>query len=505
MPEFGMNDITDQQWKHRALLLLGGILLFRLIHAWLYPFSLSGDEAYYWDWGRHPAWGYYSKPPMIGWIMALLRLLHADYGVGIRMTSTLIGTGTLSLIYALTARLFSPRAGFWALCVMLATLANAALNICMTTDAPLTLCWCGALYSFWRLTETPTRRWSVWLILCIGFGLLSKQMMLIFFPIALIALSLMPGKRQLLRRPILWISGMAPLLFLIPSLLWNARHDWITVQHTAHHIEKIPFSILKALSQTGEFLATQLGLATPVTFVLLVVVFVLLSRRWKTLRSAERYLFLFSAPPLFLFLLFSFKMEINPNWPLVFYLPGTILMTGVCCEQNGRLFSWLKRGIAVGAVLTAMFYSALLVLPATGMDITRVGPFRQISGWAEYGEAVGRVHRQLPDPENTMLIVTGHRTSTAALAFYHPDRPTVYRWDDKPGYINNQYDIWPGPNRPGSDALLISYRESPLSDRLIAHFESITKLEPLEIPPGAYKPKRYSLYYATGWKNNETK
>ncbi|MBC8206924.1 MAG: glycosyltransferase family 39 protein [Kiritimatiellales bacterium] len=500
-----MNDTTDQQWGRRALILLGGILLFRLIYAWLYPFSLSGDEAYYWDWGRHPAWGYYSKPPMIGWIMALLRLLHADHGIGIRMASTLIGTGTLSLIYALTARLFSPRAGFWALCVMIATLANAALNICMTTDAPLSLFWCGALYCFWRLIETPTRRWSVWLILCIGLGALSKQMMLVFFPIALIALSLMPEKRQLLRRPILWISGLVPLLFLIPPFLWNAQHDWITFQHTAHHMESEPFSILKSLAQTGEFLATQLGLATPVIFVLLIVIFVLLVKRWNTLRSAERYLLLLSAPPLLLFLLLSFKQEINPNWPLVYYLPGTILMTGVCCERNGRLFSWLKRGVVVGAVLTVAFYSSLLILPATGMDITRVGPFRQISGWAEYGEAVARVQRQLPDPENTMLIVTGHRTSTAALAFYHPDRPTVYRWDSNPNLINNQYDIWPGPSGKKSSALLIAYRDDQVPADLAARFEHITALETLEIPPNTHKPKRYSLYYATGWKNDETK
>lgn len=500
-----MNDTSDQKWGQRALLLLGGVLLFRLIYAWIYPFTLSGDEAYYWDWGRHPAWGYYSKPPMIGWIMALLRFLHADHGAGIRTASALIGTGTLGLIYALTARLFSRKAGFWALLVTVTTLGNAALNICMTTDAPLSLCWCGALYSFWRFTETPSPKWSLWLILCIGFGALSKQMMLIFFPIALICLALMPEKRSLLRRPILWVSGLVPLLFMIPPVLWNAQHDWITFQHTAHHIESKPFSILRSLAQTGEFLGSQIGLATPITFVLLGVVFVLLFRRWNSLQSTKRYVLIFSAPPLLLFLLLSFELEVNPNWPLVFYLPGTILLAGFCCEQGGRLLSWMKRGMILGAILTALFYSALLVLPATGIDITRIGPFRKISGWAEYGEAVARVQQQLPSPENTMLIVTGHRTSTAALAFYHPDRPTVYRWDTNPDFINNQYDIWPGPSGEGSNALLIAYRGGDVPADLAAHFESVTLLENIEIPPNAYKPKRYALYYATRWKNDDKK
>ena len=500
-----MDTTPDKKWGRRACLLLLSVALFRLVYAWIYPLNLSGDEAYYWDWGRHPAWGYYSKPPLIGWIMALLRILHVDSGTGIRMASTLIGTGTLGLTYVLTTRLFSPKTGFWVLCVILATVANLALNICMTTDVPLLLCWTGALYCFWRLTENPSAKWSLLLIVCIGTGLLAKQMMFVFFPLALIALTLIPEKRPLLRRPILWISGLAPLLFLIPPVLWNAQHDWITFQHTAHHMESEPFSMLKAAQQTGELIASQFGLATPITFVLLMVVFVLLFRRWSTLRPVERYLLVFSAPPLAVFLLLSVKQEINPNWPLVYYFPGIILMTGVCCENGGTLFRWLKRGILLGGILVALLYCALAVLPLSGMDITRLAPFRKVSGWEELGETIARIQRELPDPENTMLMTTGHRTSTAGLAFYHPDRPTVYRWDNEPGHINNQYDLWPGPSASGkTSALLIAYHDDELPAELAARFQRVTLLESIEIPPNAHKPKRYFIYYATGWKHDET-
>ncbi|MBI9020944.1 MAG: hypothetical protein JEZ10_06800, partial [Verrucomicrobia bacterium] len=190
---------------------------------------------------------------------------------------------------------------------------------------------------------------------------------------------------------------------------------------------------------------------------------------------------------------------------LVFYLPGTLLLAGVCCDQGERLFIWMKRGVILGAVLTALFYSTLVILPATGMDITRVAPFRQISGWVEYGESIARVQRQLPNPENTMLIVTGHRVSTAALAFHHPDRPTVYRWDNDPTFINNQYDLWPGPSKEGADALLIVYRGGDVPADLAVHCTTLTKLESLEIPPNAHKPRRYDLYHATGWKNDEAR
>ena len=491
---------TDNNWQRRAFFLLAGIALFRLIYAWIYPFDISGDEAYYWDWGRHLDWGYYSKPPLIGWIMALLRFLHVDSAQGIRMASALIGTGTLSLIYLLGARLFSPRAGFWALCVSATTIGNTVLNICMTTDAPLTLCWCGALYSFWRCTERPCRRWWVALLLFMGVGALAKQMMLIFFPIVLICLALTPAKRGLLRKPQLWVTWAASLLFLLPSLWWNSKHSWITFQHTSDHLTGDPFHLVSALMQLLEFIGAQLALVTPVTLCVLVAVFVILLRNWQKLRDAERYLLLFSAPPLFLFLLFSLHRVINPNWPLVFYLGGLVLLAGVCCERGGRLYAWFRKGVWIGAAMAAGFYIVMAVLPHTGLDTTRIVPLGEVSGWKEYGQTVARIQSQLPDGDDTLLIALGHRYNAAALAFYHPDRPQVYWWNKRPG-IQNQYDLWPGPDQPGKNALLILRDNTSIPGKLEQRFATISELTSFEIPEGAHRAKRYVLYYATGWKN----
>lgn len=489
----------EARWHRRAMLLLLGILLVRIGYAWIYPFDLSGDEAYYWDWGRHLDWGYYSKPPLIGWIMALLRFLHFDSGAGIRTASALIGTGTLSLIYLLSAKLFSPRTGFWAVCVTTATIGNVALNICMTTDAPLALCWCGALYSFWRFTEKAAFRWSILLMLFLGIGALAKQMMLVFFPVGVLFLLLSPGKRNLFRQPLLWMTWLGSLLFLIPSLWWNSQHGWITFQHTSSHLHGDLFSWLKALLHLLEFAASQLALATPVTFVIMVFVFVLLFRDWKNLCDEERYLLLFSAPPLMIFLLFSFHRRINPNWPLVFYLPGLTLLAGVCCRSGGRLFHWFKRGIATGAVMVTVFYVLLAVLPLTGLDTTRIVPLREISGWSLYGAAVGRIHHQMPDPEHTQLITVGHRYHTAALAFYHPDRPTVYHWNSNAD-VSSQYDLWPGPPHNGSDALIIVAGGGVAPPELASRFALLTRLKDIEIPSGSRRPKQYSLYFGASEK-----
>ena len=31
--------------------------------------DLFVDEAQYWVWGQNLDWGYYSKPPMVGWLL----------------------------------------------------------------------------------------------------------------------------------------------------------------------------------------------------------------------------------------------------------------------------------------------------------------------------------------------------------------------------------------------------------------------------------------------------
>src|SRR5262249_33116461 len=35
------------------------------------PLDLASDEAHYWDWSRHLDWSYYSKGPLVAWLIRL--------------------------------------------------------------------------------------------------------------------------------------------------------------------------------------------------------------------------------------------------------------------------------------------------------------------------------------------------------------------------------------------------------------------------------------------------
>src|SRR5207248_1817565 len=62
-------------FPERACPYLAGLLIlaaavFHLVYlAALCPLDLAPDEAHYWDWSRHLDWSYYSKGPLVAWLI----------------------------------------------------------------------------------------------------------------------------------------------------------------------------------------------------------------------------------------------------------------------------------------------------------------------------------------------------------------------------------------------------------------------------------------------------
>ena len=48
------------------------VLLIKIIAIYITEFDLFGDEAQYWIWSQNPYFGYYSKPPLLAWLIALV-------------------------------------------------------------------------------------------------------------------------------------------------------------------------------------------------------------------------------------------------------------------------------------------------------------------------------------------------------------------------------------------------------------------------------------------------
>ena len=82
-------------------LALGWLLLLTLLHLWMIAsgrWPLSADEAHYWEWSRRLDWSYYSKGPMVAYLIALSTRLGGHTESWVRLPAVLLGTATASPI-----------------------------------------------------------------------------------------------------------------------------------------------------------------------------------------------------------------------------------------------------------------------------------------------------------------------------------------------------------------------------------------------------------------------
>jgi hypothetical protein len=181
-------------WTCRLLagLLILAAALARLGYlAYLSPLDLAPDEAHYWDWSRHLDWSYYSKGPLVAWLIRLSCELVGHWAeqhtgsltFAVRLPAVICGSLLLVSLYVLVLQIFAKEplalgvvAG--GLCFPLVT-AGSSL---MTIDSPYACCWGWALV----LGHRAVWRDSLWAWLAtgvlVGLGMLAKYTMVIWLP-----------------------------------------------------------------------------------------------------------------------------------------------------------------------------------------------------------------------------------------------------------------------------------------------------------------------------------
>ena len=121
------------------VLMFAGVLAItglRLLWLVFQPADLYPDEAPYWFWAQHPALGYYSKPPLVAWLIALTTGLFGESEFAVRLFAPLLHAGAAILIYAIGTRLYDNRVGLWS-ALAYASLPGASVEMMKAEmDAP---------------------------------------------------------------------------------------------------------------------------------------------------------------------------------------------------------------------------------------------------------------------------------------------------------------------------------------------------------------------------------
>src|SRR5215813_5439928 len=80
---------TARSWRWPALetlLILGAAALHLAYLACDCPLDLAPDEAHYWDWSRNLDWSYYSKGPLVAYLIRLGTELAG--GIALQLTGS---------------------------------------------------------------------------------------------------------------------------------------------------------------------------------------------------------------------------------------------------------------------------------------------------------------------------------------------------------------------------------------------------------------------------------
>ncbi len=356
---------------------LVGLTAARLAVAASMP--LSPDEAYYWVWSRALAPGYLDHPPMVALWIWMGTALAGDTALGVRLLSPLSAAAGSLLLADAGGRLFPGRgAGLRAAVLLNATLMLGVGAVTMTPDTPLLLFWTAAAWALARLATGGGGGW--WLVAgaALGLGLDSK------YTAALLGLGtalwlLTPGGRRWLWTGWPWAGAAVAGALFLPVALWNAAHGWASfVKQGGRAGDWAPSQAARYLS---ELVGGQVGLATPLVFVLFAAGTVAAARRWR--QPAWGLVAALVLPGLAVFAQHALGGRVQANWVAVLY-PGCALAAG---GLGGRW--WARRGwrpaaalgFAVTAVVCVQATLAPLALPR-GLD-----PTLRLAGWEALGRA----------------------------------------------------------------------------------------------------------------------
>jgi 4-amino-4-deoxy-L-arabinose transferase-like glycosyltransferase len=475
------------------LALVAGITVFRLAALAFNRTDFFVDESQYWSWGLEPAFGYYSKPPLLAWMLAATRSVCGDGEVCLRAPVSLIHAGTALVLFALGRRLYGDRAGFWAAIGFL-TLPGISYSAgVVSTDVPLLFLWAVALHAFVRLLEAPSLGVALVLGAAFGLGLNAKYAMAYFLPLAAIFFLMSPPSRALLRRPHLWIALGLGAGLILPNLAWNAAHKFATFRHTADNANWRGGLFHPA--NAAEFFISQAGAVGPILFGALLIATVAAARRWAATSTADRLTIAFSVPLILAITLQGLLSRALANWAAPAYVAAMLLVAGALVRW-GRT-GWLRASL--GLHLAAMLGLAVANAEAGRFTLPNgVDPFARTLGKRATGTLVRDLMAEAAAagrPFGTVL--AGERDLAATLLYYAPElapRLRAWRWGGTP---RDHYELTRPFTRDDREPVLHLTR-GVLAAEIKDAFTTVEDLGERAVPVGETGRRLYHAYRLSG-------
>jgi hypothetical protein len=322
------------------------LLLTLAFRGWLgaaLPFT--GDEAYFYWWGKIPAGGFYDHPPMVGWwLAALISVSEAEWWL--RLPS-ILQPALLSSLMLAVLRDDAP-AVRWGTATLMLLAPAGLLDVLITTDIPLVYFSVASALAFLHAQRSRSMPAFALAGLLLGGAFLSKYFS-VLLGLAYIAWAVW--------RPAAWKWKGLGLLVLcaLPAGLynawWNSQHCWANV-------------MFNVFNRHGN---AHLGWQTPLLYLVMMVWLLTPMVAWRLVRAPSAWLRQPALPwlvcvPLAVFALLSLLKTIGLHWVFSF-VPLAFLMYARSVDA-----ATLRRTVNITAVIAAVHAVALLAIGTTSVE-----------------------------------------------------------------------------------------------------------------------------------------
>ncbi|MGB6634115.1 MAG: glycosyltransferase family 39 protein [Bradyrhizobium sp.] len=423
---------NEARLVRNTALTVAALVLLRLVGAAWTP--LTFDEAYYWIWSKHLAFGYYDHPPGVALVIRLGTTIAGDTEFGVRLMSILLALPMSFAVYRTAEILFGgQRVAATATILLNVTLMAAVGTLIVTPDSPLLVASSFVLFFLAKVLESGRGAWWLAVGAAAGVALASKYTAMFFGPAILIWLISSPKLRTWLASPWLYLGGLVALIVFSPVILWNADHGWVSFIKQLGRSEVVQFKP----GFIGELIPTQIAFATPLVFILGAMGLYALARREGGALAARALINAMFWTITLYFLWHSLHARVEANWFAPVY-PAFAIAAAVAANltrwepRPQRVVNFCLRWASPVGIL---MFAALIVQADTGVltGFRRDATVRSVGvGWQTLAAAIEAVRARV----GASCVLAPDYGTASWLTFYLPKGTCVIQPTQRIRWVN---------------------------------------------------------------------
>lgn len=465
--------------------LLGLAVVKLCIHFWANTrgYDFHRDELLYVALGQHPAWGYWSNPPLIGWVSWVIQHMLGNSLGAVRLIPELASCALIFLAGLITREFGGGRtAQFLAgLGIVISPAFLRAGGMLQPVIFDI-LAWTLVCYFLLRVLRSNSLVGFRWFGLLFGLGMLNKYML--FF----LLLGLIPALLLSRYRRLLWSRGaleaaLIAIVIVLPNLWWQYHYHFPVIDHMRGLSSNQLVNVQRLNFLTDQFFMC----ATGVLLWLPGIIYCLQHRKESKWVLGLLYIFV---------ILILVLLKGKSYYTLGLY-PAMIAAGAVAWEYWTRRRQWIVWVVSIAMIagVLPLFPYALPVLKPEKMVrfgqkiVDKYGfeaPLRwedgelhplpqdyaDMLGWEELGGLVEKAYDTADDQPHTIVYAENYGQAGAISRFCSPKVPRPFSFSDT-------YRLWIPID---IDATALIYVNDELGEDVEALFADIRLIGKIETP-----------------------